>query len=299
MPALRLLPQATRLKLAALFAVAALAACADTPGADSTNPPATAGPTDTAPAGWKLVWADEFNGSAVDTTRWTFETGGHGWGNNELEYYTPGDNASVRDGLLIIEARREAREGRDYTSTRMITKGKASWTYGRIAARIKLPQGQGIWPAFWMLGDNIGSVGWPRSGEIDIVEMVGGRSRDGKVDNDGVTNSALHRPTPGAANGLPVKSHSAHLALPAGTKLAQDFHVYAVEWDAKAIRFLFNEQPVLVTDISAQGEGYEAFHQPFFLLLNLAVGGNWPGPPDATTTWPQRMSVDWVRVYQR
>lgn len=279
--------------------MAMVAAVAATLAAGCTHGPRHEATQEAAPAGWRLVWADEFNGTAVDTTRWTFETGGNGWGNNELEYYTAGDNATVRDGLLVIEARAEAKEGRQYTSTRMITKGKAFWTYGRVAARIKMPQGKGIWPAFWMLGENIGTVGWPRCGEIDIVEMVGGRSADGTVDQDTVANSALHRPSVGTATGEPAKSHSGKMALPSGAKLSQDFHVYAVEWDASSIRFLLDEKVVLVTDISSKSDGYEAFHQPFFVLLNLAVGGNWPGSPDATTVWPQRMSVDWVRVYQR
>jgi beta-glucanase (GH16 family) len=294
---MHILTRNPRAHLTALLLAAALAGCthAPPPGAASPATPAS----DAAPAGWRLVWADEFNGTTVDTTRWTFETGGHGWGNNELEHYTPGDNATVQGGLLVIEARQEAKEGRQYTSTRMITKGKAAWTYGRVAARIKMPQGKGIWPAFWMLGENIGTVGWPRSGEIDIVEMVGGPSRDGTADNDGVSNSALHRPSVGTATGEPHKSQGGKTTLPGGAKLSQDFHVYAVEWDAVAIRFLLDEKLVLTTDIAAKGDGYEAFHRPLLWLGNLAVGGNWPGPPDATTTWPQRMSVDWVRVYQR
>lgn len=252
-----------------------------------------------APAGpWKLVWADEFEGNAVDTARWTFETGGHGWGNKELEHYTPGANARVENGMLVIEARKEEAGGRHYTSTRMNTHGKASWTYGRVEARIKMPRGKGMWPAFWMLGDNIGEVGWPRCGEIDIVEMVGGPSPEGAKDQDAIASGAVHRANLDPSTKSEVKSNSTRYPNPGGAKLGDDFHVYAVEWSPAAIVHSMDGKVFQTVDISSRADGYDAFHRPFFVLLNLAVGGDWPGAPDETTAWPQRMLVDWVRVYQ-
>ncbi len=245
--------------------------------------------------GRSLVWADEFN--SVNTANWTFETGGGGWGNNERQYYTNGNNAFVQfdnqagSNVLVLEARRDNPAnyncwyGRcEYTSTRMITRDKKTFRYGRIEARLKLPQTQGIWPAFWMLGNNLGQVGWPNSGEIDIMEHVGFEPT--------TTHGALHGP--GYSGNTPfMGTHNL------GEYVDVNYHVYAVEWDTNGIRwFRDNIQFYSVTRTQVQAYGNWVFDNPFFLLLNVAVGGNWPGSPDAGSLFPQRMYVDYVRVYQ-
>lgn len=242
----------------------------------------------------QLVWADEFNN--IDSNNWTFETGGGGWGNNELQYYTNGQNASIQfdpaanSNVLVIEARRDnpgnygCWYGRcTYTSTRMITRNKRSFQYGRVEARIKLPQTQGIWPAFWMLGNNLGTVGWPQSGEIDIMEHVGFEPN--------LTHGAIHGP--GYSGNTPfMGTHD--LGEVAGGR----YHLYAVEWDTNGIRwFVDGRQFYSVSRAQVQARGQWVFDQPFFLLLNVAVGGTWPGSPDSGS-FPQRMHVDYVRVYR-
>ncbi|HSX49419.1 MAG TPA: family 16 glycosylhydrolase [Cellvibrio sp.] len=251
-------------------------------------------PNNTNP-GRTLVFADEFN--SINTANWTFETGGGGWGNNERQYYTAGQNAFIQNdaqaggNVLVIEARRDNPAnyncwyGRcEYTSTRMISRDKKTFTHGRIEARMKLPQTQGIWPAFWMLGNNIGSVGWPNCGEIDIMEHVGFEPT--------TTHGALHGP--GYSGNTPLMgTHNL------GEYVNVNYHVYAVEWDANGIRwFRDNIQFYSVTRAQVQGYGNWVFDSPFFLLLNVAVGGTWPGSPDAGSVFPQRMYVDYVRVYQ-
>ena len=255
-------------------------------GNDSTRPaPAAAG------GGWHLVWSDEFNqpdGSAPDATKWSCEVGGNGWGNNELEYYTARtNNVRIEDGKLVIEARQENFDGKQHTSARLLTRDKGSWTYGRMEARMKIPRGQGIWPAFWMLGTNIASVNWPACGEIDIMENIG--------KEPGTVHGTVHGPgySGGAGIGGP-------LTLPAGAALADDFHVYAIEWETNRIRWYLDSQLYFtVTPTNLPAGRPWVYNQPQFLLLNLAVGGGWPGYPDATTTFPQRMTVDYVRVYQK
>ncbi|MEN0037822.1 MAG: family 16 glycosylhydrolase [Cellvibrio sp.] len=242
-----------------------------------------------------LVFADEFN--SINTANWTFETGGGGWGNNERQYYTGGQNAFIQydnqvgSNVLVLEARRDNPAnyncwyGRcEYTSTRMISQNKKTFTHGRVEARLKLPQTQGIWPAFWMLGNNINSIGWPQSGEIDIMEHVGYEPT--------TTHGALHGP--GYSGNTPfMGTHNL------GEYVDVNYHVYAVEWDANGIRwFRDNVQFYSVTRAQVQGYGAWVFDSPFFLLLNVAVGGNWPGSPDAGSVFPQRMYVDYVRVYQ-
>jgi beta-glucanase (GH16 family) len=238
--------------------------------------------------GWSLQWSDEFSqseGSLPDATKWGYDIGGSGWGNNELQYYTNRpENARISGGQLVIEARAEAFGGRNHTSARLLTKNKASWTYGRMEARIKVPRGQGIWPAFWMLGTNIDSVGWPACGEIDIMENIG--REPSKL------HGTVHGPGYSGGNGI---SGSTVLA---GAALADDFHVYAIEWEAGRITwFLDGQQYFSITPASLPGGSAWVFNQPQFLILNVAVGGNWPGNPDGTTVFPQRMTVDYVRVY--
>jgi beta-glucanase (GH16 family) len=241
--------------------------------------------------GWHLAWSDTFNrpdGSAPDPAKWGYETGGNGWGNNEMEYYTtPTNNVCVTDGKLIIEARQENFGEKKYTSARLQTKGKESWTYGWFEARIKIPRGQGIWPAFWMLGTNIDSVGWPSCGEIDIMENIG--------KEPGTVHGTIHGPGYSGANGIggPVK-------LPGNAAVADDFHVFAVDCEPKSITWFMDGRPYFkVTPDSLPKNTRWAFDQPKFILLNLAVGGGWPGNPDATSTYPQRMIVEYVRVYQK
>jgi beta-glucanase (GH16 family) len=236
--------------------------------------------------GWSLVWSDEFtqaDGTSPDPTKWTPDIGGGGWGNNELEHYTSRtNNVRVEKGMLIIEARQEDFRGRRYTSARLKTQGKWSCTYGRIEARIKVPKGQGIWPAFWTLGTNISTVNWPACGEIDIMENIGAEPA--------TIHGTVHGP--GYARGI-----GGLFALPAGS-FSDDFHVYAVEWTTNQIRwFVDDRQYSSVTPPRLpRGESW-VFTQPQFILLNLAVGGRWPGNPDRTTIFPQRMLVDYVRVY--
>jgi beta-glucanase (GH16 family) len=238
-----------------------------------------------AAAGWTLAWSDEFDGSQLDRTKWVAETGGHGWGNQELQYYTGRpENVRVEDGMLVIEARREAYGGKDYTSARLKTAGLMEQMHGRFEERIKVPKGQGIWPAFWMLGADIGQVGWPRSGEIDIMEIIGKEPSN--------VYGTLHGPGYSGA-----KAFTTHSTLASGI-FADDFHVFAVEWERGEIRWYrdgihyHTARPNLV-------KGEWVFEHPFFVLLNLAVGGAWPGNPDSSTVLPQRMLVDYVRVYRR
>ena len=245
--------------------------------------------------GYALVWEEEFDrGTSPDAGKWTYDVGGDGWGNHELEYYTRrADNAKIENGNLVITARKETYTGssgvtRNYTSARLKTQGLFSQTYGRFEARIKLPAGQGIWPAFWMLGDNIATDDWPKCGEIDIMENIG--------KEPGTVHGALHGPSSTSA----TSDKSAGFALPAGQRLSDDFHVYAAEWEPGAVRFYLDAK-LYATFTSAEwpAGGTWVFDHPFFIVLNVAVGGDWPGSPDATSVFPQQMLVDYVRVYQR
>lgn len=277
------------LKAVGLTLVLALAGCGS---ANRLVTPATP-----AASGWTLSWSDEFDGPAgarVDANRWTFDLGGGGWGNQELETYTDRpENARLRgDGVLVIDVLRERHVGadgiaRDYTSARLKTQGVFSQAYGRFEARLKLPRGRGIWPAFWMLGADITSAGWPACGEIDIMENVG--------HEPGVARGTLHGPGYSGADSI-----GADFVLPAGRRFADDFHVFAVEWEPDVVRF-FVDGTLYQTRTPADlpsGSRW-VFDHPFFLLVNVAVGGHWPGPPDATTVFPQQMLVDYVRVYRR
>ncbi|RMH54254.1 MAG: glycoside hydrolase family 16 protein, partial [Bacteroidetes bacterium] len=242
------------------------------------------------PPGWRLVWADEFDGTALDTTRWAYQLGDGcpdlcGWGNDELQQYRR-DNLSVGDGVLTITARREA-DG-TYTSARIRTKDRAAWTYGRFEIRARLPVGQGLWPAVWMLPAEEAYGGWAASGEIDIMEAVGGQPDE--------VFGTLHYGGPFPQN----VSSGGPFQLVHGT-FADDFFVFALEWEEGEIRWYINNVPFLTqTEWFSTGGAYPApFDQPFYLLLNVAVGGRLPGPPDETTPFPQRMVVDYVRVYER
>lgn len=229
--------------------------------------------------------------------KWSYDVGGDGWGNNELEYYTAGNNVNVANGYATIVARQEQVSGNAYTSTRMITKGKFSFAYGRAEARIRLPYGQGMWPAFWMMGEDIDTVGYPKCGEVDIMEMIGGRAPDGTNQNS-VAWGSLHRPNEDSNPLSVVKSLTASYTNAAGANFSDDFHVFGVQWSPVAVSYYVDGTVYETIDVSSNTDGFEVFKKPFFLLLNLAVGGDWPGAPDATTVWPQQMTIDWVRVYQ-
>src|SRR5579859_8003357 len=246
-----------------------------------------------------IVWDDEFNqpdGSSPDPTKWGYDigNGSGGWGNNQQEYVTARtNNARIVGGQLVIEADRESYSGFNYTSARMNTKGKWSWAYGRMEARIKIPRGQGIWPAFWMLGTNIDQVGWPTCGEIDIMENIG------KTSDQGTDHGTIHGPQGGGDyNGGSGVGGS--YTLPGGAALADNFHIYAIEWTPNQIKwFLDTNQFFTATPASLPGGATWVFTQPQFFILNVAVGGYWPGYPDGTTVFPQQMLVDYVRVYQQ
>jgi len=238
--------------------------------------------------GYSLVWNDEFEGNSINSNYWVFETGTGcphlcGWGNNELQHYRA-ENAWVSGGVLTIEARNEPFQGSQYTSARMKTQGKKSFKYGRVDIRALLPKGQGIWPALWMLGNNITSVGWPACGEIDIMEMIGGSGRENRV------HGTVHWDNNGHVNA------GGFYTRPSGT-FADEFHVFSIIWDETQIRWFVNDIQYYVINITP-GHMTE-FHQEFFFLFNVAVGGNWPGNPNSTTNFPQKMKVDYIRVFQR
>lgn len=238
--------------------------------------------------GMALVWADEFSGTSLDASAWNYEIGNGqgGWGNNELEYYTNSPkNVFVSNGNLIIEARKEALSGFNYSSARITTQNKKTFTYGRVDMRAKLPKGKGVWPALWMLGSNISSVGWPASGEIDIMEYLGHETNK--------TYGTLHYGTSAAAHQQKSNSYT----LSSGNFYDQ-FHVFSMEWKLDQVKILVDNNVVLIVNKADFGTTPYPFNAPFFFIFNVAVGGNWPGSPDNTTTFPQRMIVDYVRVFQ-
>jgi beta-glucanase (GH16 family) len=262
-------------------------------GGGSAGPTSSATPTQQS---WTLVWSDEFNGtngSPPDAAKWVFDLGGGGWGNNELETYTSRtENAYLQDGVLVMEARQEDFTGvdgiaRHYTSARLKTLGHFAQTYGRFEARLKLPYGQGLWPAFWMMGTDVGEVGWPQCGEIDIMENIGREPS--------IVHATIHGPGYSDGGGL-----SSSYALPGGQRFADDFHVFAVEWEKSAIRFYVDDHLYATRTPGELPAGTTwIFDHPFFLIMNVAVGGSWPWNPDSSTVFPQTLLVDYVRVYKR
>jgi len=238
--------------------------------------------------GWNLVWSDEFNGTSLNTSNWTLETGGGGWGNAEREYYTNGQNLIFNGSTMTIQARKENPAGYScwygsctHTSSRMKTAGKREFKYGRIEARLAIPSGQGLWPAFWTLGANIGSVGWPKSGEIDIMEHI---------NNEAQTHGVIHWDS-GAG-------HAQYGGVAANGSVGS-FHTYAVEWDSSSIRWYMDSNNFVTANILNNINGTEEFHLPHFILLNMAVGGAWPGDPNSSTVFPANYQIDYVRVYQQ
>jgi len=276
-----------------------------TPAPTSTPPPASSqfalnkGDAGDASAGhehpnpnWKLVWSDEFDGPNIDTSKWNFEIDGKGGGNGEEEYYTDKpENAHIEDGHLIITAIKDGTDANGkkhkFTSARMTTKGKAFWKYGRFEARIKLPTGRGVWPAFWMMPEDSVYGGWASSGELDILEEVG--------DKPSTAFGTIHY-----GDKWPGNTHTGDkYELPDG-KLSDDWHIYSVEWENGVIRWYFdNKLYETQTKWYTKAAPFPApFDQNFYFVLNFAVGGAWPGKPSPDTPFPQNMDVDYVRVYQ-
>ncbi|MBU0711879.1 glycoside hydrolase family 16 protein [bacterium] len=245
------------------------------------------------PEGWELVWYDEFDGDAIDFSKWEYEVNAQGGGNNELQYYTDRpQNSWIDDSVLVIQALQETYTGpegtRAYTSARLRTKNKGDWKYGRFEIRAKLPYGQGLWPAIWMLPTDWIYDGWAASGEIDIMELIGHQPE--KV------YGTLHY-----GGAYPNNVHSGDSYTLAAGNFAMNFHTFTLEWDTTQFRWyvdniLYHTQ----TSWYSEGNPYPApFDQHFHLLLNVAVGGNWPGNPDNSTSFPQRMEVDYVCVYRK
>ena len=250
----------------------------------------------TSQTSWQLVWSDEFNSTGLpDASKWGYDVGGHGWGNKELQNYTDRrkENARVENGVLIIEARRDGGETQPYSSARLVSKNKGDWTYGRFEIRAKLPSGRGTWPAIWMLPTqrSYGAGYWPDNGEIDIMEHVG---YDPDVIHGSAHTKAYHHSIKTEKTGK-IKVETAR----------SGFNVYAVEWTPEEIRWYVNDRQYFKFSnerLSNPAADYKQwpFDKPFHLLLNLAVGGNWGGAQGVDDSiWPQRMEVDYVRVYQQ
>lgn len=243
-----------------------LVACKPSSGIENADP------------AYKLVWSDEFDGASLDKSSWNYNIGGHGWGNNEQEYYTD-RNATISNGNLVITGKAEKIDSNNYTSSRITTKGKHEFQYGKIESRIKFPPGQGLWPAFWMLGANIDQVNWPLCGEIDIMEHINA---------DSIFYGTLHW-----VNNEKVSSGNKTIAAPA------DYHIYGIEWDADSISWTLDGTKYHSVEIRNNINSTEEFHKPFFILLNLAIGGDWPGQNIDQSKIPAEMLVDYVRVYQK
>jgi beta-glucanase (GH16 family) len=245
--------------------------------------------------GWTLTWSDEFNqpdGSPPDPAKWKVEINGEGGGNKELEYYTARpQNLRVKNGNLEMIAVKETYTGadgvtRNYTSARLNTQGKFDQKYGRFEARIKIPYGQGVWPAFWMLGNDSDKVGWPTCGEIDIMENIGREPAIG--------HGTIHGPGYSGGKGI-----GAPYALASG-RFADDYHVFAAEWEPDQIRFYVDDHLFATRSPADLPPGTKwVYDHPFYVILDFAIGGGWPGSPDETTVFPQTMLVDYVRVYKK
>ena len=275
----------------------ALAGCGD--GSDSTDSIDSTDSSDysydwmswEAGDDWVLDWSDEFDDSSIDSDIWTHETGygSGGWGNDEWQNYTSDEaNSSVEDGILTITAMTDGTAGKrdgSVTSARLVTLNKIEFTYGKVAAKIKVPTGQGIWPAFWMLGANISDVSWPACGEVDIMEKVGGTDKDEQT-----VYGTIHFTD--SDNDYDYDSEGVNI----GEYLSDDYHIYEVEWSESSIVWKIDGNKYHSEDIS--DSQFDEFREDFFIILNVAVGGNWPGDPDSTTEFPQEMLVDWVRVYK-
>jgi beta-glucanase (GH16 family) len=240
-------------------------------------------------SGYNLVWNDEFDGNQLSNS-WTHEIGigNNGWGNNELQYYRP-QNTEVKDGYLMITAKKEPFADKQYTSSRIITKGKQSFKYGRVDIRAALPKGKGLWPAAWMLGDAFTTVGWPACGEIDIMEMVGGNSPN---QGDATVHGTVHWQTNNGNHGEYGGSNSLNNGI-----YADEFHVFSIIWESGRIKWYRDD--IKFNEIDISSSQFSEFREDFFFIFNVAVGGNWPGSPNSSTQFPQRMIVDYIRVFQK
>ena len=234
-----------------------------------------------------LKWSDEFDAPAIDQTKWGFELGGGGWGNRELEFYTSStDNAFINNGNLVIQAKQQSMGGMSYTSARMLTKGKQSFQFGRIDVRAKMPKGQGLWPAIWMMGSDIDTNNWPKCGEIDMMELRG------QQPNKFLTTMHFAKP-----DGSRELKGGPDQTLANGN-FSDDFHVFSSVRSKNQIRFYLDGNLYYTFTNGDVGGNSYPFNNPFFMLLNVAVGGDFLGNPDATTVFPQQMQVDYVRYYQ-
>lgn len=231
---------------------------------------------------WKIIWSDEFNETKINRNNWTYDIGAQGWGNKELEYYTDrSDNSWIEDGNLIIKAQKEDYAGSKYTSARLKTQMLQSFTYGKIEARIKMPSQQGLWPAFWMLGISQTDEYWPRCGEVDIMEHI---------NKENVVHGSMHY----YVNDRKTEFNKTLSEKSKNIDITQ-YHIYSVQWDKEKIKWFVDNEQYFEQDIS----NMDTFHRPFYIILNLAVGGNWPGNPDKSTVFPSSMYVDYVRVYNK
>lgn len=239
--------------------------------------------------GWKTSWADEFDGPEINSTIWTHEIGNgdNGWGNQELEYYTDApENSRIQNGNLVIEARNDSWNGKLYTSARMVTKDKKTMLYGRVDIRAKLPTGQGIWPALWMLGTNLDTKGWPACGETDIMELIG--------KEPATSHATVHFGSDVGSHKYTGKAYNL-----SGEIFNDRFHVFSLVWERNQLWFYVDD--ILFYDFTSQdtqGQPYP-FNEPSFFIFNVAIGGQWPGNPDATTVFPQLMVVDYIRVFEK
>ncbi|HEY8402504.1 MAG TPA: glycoside hydrolase family 16 protein [Cytophagaceae bacterium] len=237
--------------------------------------------------GWKLVWQDEFDGPEVDTTKWNYEVNGDGGGNNELQYYVKSKrNVYIKDGKLVIKGIKENYKGKFYTSGRLNSSNKADFKYGRFDIRARLPIQQGIWPAIWMLPTDWVYGGWPLSGEIDIMEIVG--------HEPSTLHGTLHYGELWPKNKYTGGSYK----LPTGT-FEDEYHVFSVEWEENEIRWYIDDQLYSTKTPKDTDPHRWPFDQKFHFLLNLAIGGTWPGPPDEETVFPKYFFIDYVRVFQK
>jgi beta-glucanase (GH16 family) len=239
-------------------------------------------------SGYKLAWSDEFNAAQIDLSNWRYDIGGSGWGNEESQYYTDGKNSFLQNGKLVIEARQEDFQGKKYTSSRMITKGKREFMFGRVDIRAKLPKGQGIWPALWALGANIDQIGWPACDEIDIMELLG--------HDPGTSYGTIHWGKKGA--GVSQNTQGVY-KLTNGKTFSDEFHVFSLDWEKDKLSILVDDKVIFSTTPAKLGTENYIFNNPNFFIFNIAVGGKWPGYPNATTVFPQRMEVDYIRVFQK
>lgn len=235
--------------------------------------------------GYSLVWADEFDGNTLNLNNWSFELGNSGWGNNELQYYQDGNkNVTIANGTLTITAKKEKVQSANYTSARIKTQGKKSFTFGRIDIRAKLMTGQGYWPALWMLGESISSIGWPACGEIDIMELVGSKPN--------TVLGTAHWGLPGNGSTYITKNYAL-----SGTDYSKEYHVFSIVWVKDQIQWYVDDNLYHTITKNDVNVNYP-FNAPHFFIFNVAVGGNLPGNPDGTTVFPKSMVVDYVRVFQ-